>query len=291
MTTVRQFYEQHPDLTVLPLQKNWPTMYDLPSEDPKEPGLPDEFHDLQPQLLSATLRLADVAKDQIFTGTDLNLYYDRDNSTWYKRPDWFMAKDVPRLYAGKDLRLSYVVWDEQVAPSVVVELISPGTSMSDLGEVRREQNGTPTKWQVYESILKVPYYVVFDRYKDRLWVFQLVEGTYQAQDVSDFRYWLSDLGIGIGIWQGEFQGITRPWLRWFDIEGNWILTETEYECQRADTEKQQRLDSEQNAAIALQKAETERQRAETEHQRAETERQRAEQLAERLRQLGLDPNE
>ena len=28
-----------------------PTMYDLPSEDPEEPGLPDEFHLLQPQLL------------------------------------------------------------------------------------------------------------------------------------------------------------------------------------------------------------------------------------------------
>ena len=31
-----------------------PTMYDLPSEDPKEPGLPDEFHDYQPQLLRET---------------------------------------------------------------------------------------------------------------------------------------------------------------------------------------------------------------------------------------------
>ena len=27
-----------------------PTMYDLPSEDPEEPGLPDEFHDYQPPL-------------------------------------------------------------------------------------------------------------------------------------------------------------------------------------------------------------------------------------------------
>jgi Uma2 family endonuclease len=27
-------------------------MYDLPSEFPEEPGLPDVFHDLQPQLLS-----------------------------------------------------------------------------------------------------------------------------------------------------------------------------------------------------------------------------------------------
>ena len=28
----------------------FPTMCDLPSEDPEEPGLPDEFHNLQPQL-------------------------------------------------------------------------------------------------------------------------------------------------------------------------------------------------------------------------------------------------
>jgi hypothetical protein len=34
-----------------PSQEVLPTMYDLPSEDPEEPGLPDEFHDLQPQLL------------------------------------------------------------------------------------------------------------------------------------------------------------------------------------------------------------------------------------------------
>jgi len=56
-----------------------PTMYDLPSEAAEEPGLPDVrvsasqdvFHDLQPQLLSATLRLSDYGRDQIFTGTDV----------------------------------------------------------------------------------------------------------------------------------------------------------------------------------------------------------------------------
>ena len=32
-------------------------MYDLPSEDPKEPGLPDEFHYYQPQLLRETFSL------------------------------------------------------------------------------------------------------------------------------------------------------------------------------------------------------------------------------------------
>ncbi len=127
-----------------------PTMYDLPSEDPEqthslrqqscdkenvfESGLPDEFHDLQPQLLSATLRLGDYARDQIFTGTDLNLYYDVRQPQWYKRPDWFLVVGVPRLYDGTDLRSSYVIWQEGVDPFVVVELLSPGTEKEDLGE-------------------------------------------------------------------------------------------------------------------------------------------------------------
>ena len=38
-------------LTVSPL----PTMHNLPSENPLESGLPDEFHGLQPQILAETL--------------------------------------------------------------------------------------------------------------------------------------------------------------------------------------------------------------------------------------------
>lgn len=250
MTTARQLYEQQSNLSVVPPKKDWPTMYDLPSEDPQEPGLPDEFHLLQPQLLSATLRLTDVAKEQIFTGGDLNLYYDRENPTWYKRPDWFAVAGVSRLYDGHDMRSSYVIWDEQVIPFIVVELISPGTAMSDLGELKREPNGTPPKWQVYEQILKVPNYVVFDRYKDKLWFFKLIEGEYQEQDVSNRRYWLEDMGIGLGVWQGEYEGITRPWLRWYDANGVWIPNKDE---------------------------------------RIEQERSRAERLAAKLRALGIDP--
>ena len=66
-------------------------MYDLPSEDPEEPGLPDEFHDLQPQLLTLTCRSRCCEPSQMFTGTDINLYYDVRHPLWHKRPDWFVA--------------------------------------------------------------------------------------------------------------------------------------------------------------------------------------------------------
>ncbi|MFM7576337.1 MAG: Uma2 family endonuclease, partial [Microcystaceae cyanobacterium] len=48
-------------------------MYDLPSEDPEEPGLPDEFHLLQPELLRQTFRPPSYETDKFFTASDLNL--------------------------------------------------------------------------------------------------------------------------------------------------------------------------------------------------------------------------
>lgn len=53
-----------------------PTMYDLPSEYPEEPGLADEFHDFQPQLLRETCQPPTYPADQVFIGADLNIYYD-----------------------------------------------------------------------------------------------------------------------------------------------------------------------------------------------------------------------
>ena len=97
-------------------------MYDLLGENPEEPGLPDEFHLLQPEILRLTFRPPTYTADTIFTASDLNLYYDPRHPQWYKRPDWFGVLGVPRLYEGKDLRLSYVTWQEGTSPFVVVEL-------------------------------------------------------------------------------------------------------------------------------------------------------------------------
>ena len=83
-----------------------PTMYDLPSEDPEEPGLPDEFHDLQPQLLTQTFQPSQYLPSEIFCGSGINLYYDSRHPNWYKQPDWFGVVGVPRLYDQVDMRLS-----------------------------------------------------------------------------------------------------------------------------------------------------------------------------------------
>lgn len=257
----------------LPAKETLPTMYDLPSEDPEEPGLPDEFHILQPQLLTRTLRLTDYPPSRLFVGTDLNLYYDVKNPLWHKRPDWFLVLDVPRLYEGTDLRSSYVVWQEGVNPFLVVELLLPGTEKEDLGELAlleedrnsevdsSESNGQlnretpPRKWDVYERILRVPYYVVFSRYNDRLRGFKLNGGRYREQTIDSEKpqLWIPELKLGLGIWQGEFEGINRSWLRWYDGEGNWLQTEAERERQKRIqlAEKLKSLSAEQLAVLGI----------------------------------------
>ncbi|MBD0268594.1 MAG: Uma2 family endonuclease [Cyanobacteria bacterium Co-bin8] len=204
-----------------------PTMYDLPSESLEEPGLPDEFHSLQPHLLSETFSLTAYTRNEVFTGSDLNLYYDARRPLWYKRPDWFAVTGVPRLYEEQDLRLSYVLWQEGRSPDVVVELVSPGTEDEDLGKTLDLPAQPPTKWTVYEQILRVPYYLVYNRYTNQLQAFTLVSGAYEEVPLTETRCWLPKLQIGLGLWQGEYREITRPWLRWYDAQGEWILTKAE----------------------------------------------------------------
>jgi Uma2 family endonuclease len=248
-----------------------PTMYDLPSENPEEPGLPDEFHDLQPQLLSRTLRLSDYAHDNYFTASDLNLYYDVNHPLWYKRPDWFLAVDVPRLYDGNDLRRSYVVWQEGQNPYVVIEFLSPGTEMDDLGRFYDESskvatedpvtsavvppNGSeqataqpPGKLAVYEQYLRVPHYLVYSRYTQRLRYFKLEGGRYHEQPLNPDNplVWLADLNVSLGIWQGEFEGVPGHWLRWCDQAGDWFLTDTEQAEQQKAQAQSQLLQAAQN---------------------------------------------
>ena len=254
-------------------KKYLPTMHDLPSENPEEPGLPDEFHDYQPQLLRETFCPPNYPEDKIFTGSDLNLYYNVHQSAWYKRPDWFAVVDVDRLYELKELRTSYVTWIEGVNPFVVVELLSPGTEKEDLGQTVREANQPPTKWEVYERVLRVPYYFVFSRYTNQLKAFQLVGSSYTELELNEQRVWIDEIQLGLGVWQGSYQKITEQWLRWYDAAGNWILIPEEAQRQQAEQ-------------VAV-----ERQRAEREKQRAERERQRADRLLAQLRALGVEPDE
>ena len=234
-----------------------PTMYDLPSELVGESGLPDEFHIIQATLLTETCQPVGYEPEEILLASDLNLYYDPRHTNWYKRPDWYMVVDLPKVTAHPEMRLSYLVWQEGISPFLVVELLSPGTEAEDLGRRLREINQPPTKWEVYERILRIPYYVVYDRYENNLRVFKISGNCYEAIALPENRLWIESLGLGLGLWQGTYRNFSSLWLRWYDRTG-WIPTLAE--------------------------------RAEAESQRAEAESQRADRLVAYLRSEGIDPD-
>ncbi|MGB5968743.1 MAG: Uma2 family endonuclease, partial [Spirulinaceae cyanobacterium] len=203
----------------LPPWQTLPTMYDLPSEYVGDSGLPDEFHIWQTELLKFTFKPQNYPQERVFTAVDLNLYYDVTNTLWYKRPDWFAVVGIPRLYEGHDLRLSYVIWQERVSPMVAVELLSPGTEDEDLGRTVAQAGKPPTKWQVYEQILRVPYYFVFSRYTNQLQAFHLVGAHYEPMSSIEGRWLIPELHLSLSLWQGSYEGVERLWLRWMSAEG------------------------------------------------------------------------
>ncbi len=56
---------------------------------------------------------------------------------------------------------------------------------------------------------------------------------------------MEDVGLGLGLWQGSYEGIERLWLRWYDRNRNWISTPEEIAQQeklRADRLAQKLID-------------------------------------------------
>ncbi|MBI4747756.1 MAG: Uma2 family endonuclease [Acidobacteria bacterium] len=255
----------------LPPKETLPTMEDLPSEQIGDPGVPDFFHLWQPRLLEDTFQSPVYAPEEICIAADVNLYFNVHNTGQCKRPDWFVAVGVKN---GRKLRDSYVIWQEGTAPMIIVEFLSESTKDEDLGKSRPRKLGeSPSKWEVYEQILRVPYYVLFSRHTDELKILKLSGTRYEEVLNHQGRFWFEEIELGLGLWEGSYHDNHRLWLRWYDKSGHWIPHLDE----RLEQERR-----EKESALR---------RAEQAEQKAIEAEQKAARLAELLRQLGQDPDQ
>jgi Putative restriction endonuclease len=120
------------------------------------------------------------------------------------------------------------------------------------------------KFWVYEQAIRIPYYAIYEVQKEQVEVYHLQDNVYQMIAANDRgHYAIPPMGVELGIWQGMYQNMEAPWLRWWDAEGNLLLEGDE-------------------------RAEQERQRAEQERQRAEQERQARLDAIPRLLEMGLE---
>ncbi len=189
---------------------------------------------------------------------------------------------MPRLYQGRDMRLSYVMWQKEVSPLIVVELLSPGTEDEDLGRRRSAPGKPPTKWQVYEQILQVPYYVIFSRYTEELQVFRLVRNRYQMVALTQEPLQIPKIKLSLGLWRGSYLGRNQLWLRWMTESGDLIApatdeaTEALLSEEKADFLRSLRAAEQEKAAAEQEKAEAQQQAAAAEREKAAAEREKAE---------------
>jgi hypothetical protein len=66
-------------------------------------------------------------------------------------------------------------------------------------------------------------------------VYYLAAGRYELLPANERgHYPIAPLGVELGIWQGSYKNVELPWLRWWDEQGNLLLTGEE----RAEQEKQ-----------------------------------------------------
>ncbi|MEQ8999695.1 MAG: Uma2 family endonuclease [Coleofasciculus sp. B1-GNL1-01] len=202
-----------------------PCAEELPDSD--DTPVDNELQDLIPSLLKAVLALLWEKRWDWFFGVDMAIYYHAKEPAIV--PDGFLSVGVQR-FIDEDLRLSYVVWEEQVVPMLVLEVVS-----------HKRRGEYSSKKKIYRE-MGVLYYVVYNplrRRKAPLEVYKLVDGEYQLQFGNPV--WLSEIGLGIGRERGTYQGMTREWLYWYDEQGQRILTPEEqiaHERQIAQQERQ-----------------------------------------------------
>ncbi|MEB3232335.1 MAG: Uma2 family endonuclease [Leptolyngbyaceae bacterium] len=168
-------------------------------------------------------------------------------------PDWFYVPNVPPLLNGKGRR-SYVMWQEIVAPLIVIEFVSGnGAEERDATSPFSTEDAKAGKFWVYEQAIRVPFYAIYEVEQASVEVYTLVANRYQQCRPNERGHFaIAPLGVELGIWDGEYFNQRLPWLRWWDQAGNLLLHGDE---------------------------------------RTEQEKQRAERLANKLRELGVDPDQ
>lgn len=210
--------------------------------------------------LTDALDAANRIQPEMLVASNFGIVANINKKTVVKAPDWLYVPRVSPVGAGV-IRRSYTPNIEGEAVGVVMEFLSD----TDNGEYSIRPTFPYGKLYFYEQILQVPTYVIFNPYEVTLEVRRLENSQYILQEPSSERFWIPELKLFLGIWQGTRLGLNIHWLRWWDEAGNLLLWSSE-------------------------QVEEERQRADNAIAQFEAERQRKEVLAAKLRELGIDPD-
>ena len=153
---------------------------------PESDGKPMAETDIHRQLLSdLVFTLENFFQNQpdVYVSGNLLIYYVEGNPKKRIAPDVFVVRGVE-----KRQRRIYKLWEEGVAPQVVIELTSRQTWREDLQE----------KWRLYEQLGVEEYFIFdpeYDYLDDPLVGYRLKDGKYKVMGARDRRLRSKVLGL------------------------------------------------------------------------------------------------
>ena len=242
-------------------------------------------------------RLRELHPDgQFIIGMDSGIYWQHTDPplAGCKSPDWYYVPGVPPMLKGR-IRRSYVLWKEKIPPVLAIEFVSKDGS--------EEHDDTPNtgKFWVYEQGIRIPYYAIFDGFRDTLELFTLRNGRYEPIPANAAkRYPVEPLGIELGMWHALYSGMKGTWVRAWDSKSGEMLPSSEERVEVVESvvdelkgelsESSERTQAERKRANAAErKANAQTKRADAEAKKTATMKAQLEKLQERMRALGIDP--
>jgi Uma2 family endonuclease len=192
----------------------WPDESKIVTEDGK--AADNVFSEKQMRLLTEPLysNWTGPKGDRRFVAmANVGLFYSPEDALV---PDVMLSVNVltPSEFYSKKNR-SYFVWNFGKPPDVVIEVVSNNEGGEDTTKPE-----TYARWGV-------PCYVIFDPCDylghGSLRLFSLVEGLYHSKT----DMWFENVGLGLTLWHGAFEGWDTLWLRWCDQKGEVIATGAE----------------------------------------------------------------
>jgi hypothetical protein len=291
-----------------PSLESWPDHTQLPESD----GTFVKNFQEHPQSLILTSSLEPVLQQlhpdgRYCIGQDSGIYWRKldppeDPVKGAEAPDWFYVPQVSPLLNG-EYRRSYVLWKEKVVPLIALEFVSGnGAEERDntpLGAIdpKTGEPLKPGKFWVYEQAIQIPFYGIYEVSKPLFEVYHRVGGRYQKMAPnSRNHYEIEPIGVELGL---AYDQTDQPiaWLRWWDREGNLLLTGNERADQAEIMIERERLiaaqarQEQEQARLAQEEAETIATQARQRQEEAEVTATQARQRQEEAEAIAIQEQE
>ena len=181
----------------------------FPSSDlwSEEPPLESDLHRRQIDLLIRLLEWWWRNRQDFYVSGNLTIYFspNQKKSEDFRGPDFFVV-----LGTERKPRRSWVVWEEEKFPNIIIELLSPSTAEIDKG----------FKKKLYQDTFRTFDYYWFDPDSLEFAGFHLVDGKYQPLEPNNQGWlWSQQLELFLGIHNNQ--------LRFFTPDGQLVPTPEE----------------------------------------------------------------